>query len=352
MELIQEATDILGQAQVHRPQWSAEQLLAERLGCLPVDLYVEAPPIAKEESGQFFADVAARAGGVPLQYLLGSTDFYGREFAVGPGVFIPRPETEVLIDVVLEIMGSPAHRGRGVQARSSAPARPTSLREIPRSSPTDQHAGDTMPARDFECLHAPSPAGRLAPDTRSVYEACPTPARSAGFVLVDVGTGSGAIAITLAKEQPGLRVIAIDPSTVALHFARRNAQRHECQISLLQGDLLECLVPHSVDLVIANLPYLDPAEASTWPRELSWEPWLALDGGKGGVELIGRLLAQAPGVLRPGGRVVLEIGMDQGESVRTLAERHGFQVEQILPDLAGIERIAILRAMNPSAWKN
>ena len=286
LEMIQEAAGILLEARVHRPQWTAEQLLAERLGCLPVDLYVEPPAVPSKKSVQFLSDIAARANGVPLQYLLGSADFYGREFSVGPGVFIPRPETEVLIDAVLNMLSIPV-RAELVEARG----------------------GDSP-------------------------------------VLVDVGTGSGAIAITLAKERPGLRPLAVERSSVALHFARRNALRHRAEVSFIQGDLLAGLVPQSVDCIVANLPYLNPTDALTWPRELAWEPWLALDGGVEGVALIEQLLAQAPRVLKLEGRVVLEIGMGQAEQVRTLAEENGFEPEKIIPDLAGLDRVMVLRWSN------
>ena len=129
LDLIQEGARTLAAARVHRPEWTAEHLLAERLGCLPVDLYSSPPAIELEKSFRYRADVAARAGGVPLQYLLGTADFYGRRFAVGLGVFNPRPETEILVETVLDLLGS---------------------------TPT-------------------------------------------GFRVADVGTGSGAIAVTLAK---------------------------------------------------------------------------------------------------------------------------------------------------------
>ena len=272
IELIQEAADILERAQIHRPHWTAEQLLAERLGCLPVDLYVQTFPIPADESARFLADAAARAGGVPLQYVLGSAEFYGREFEVGPGVFIPRPETEVLIEVVMDSF------------------------------------------------------------TRATQ-------------VVDVGTGSGVIAVTLAKERPGLRWVAVERSTVALHFARRNALRHGCAVHLLQGDLLGSLAAGCVDGVVANLPYLIPEEAGSWPRELAWEPWLALDGGRGGMELTAKLMGQAATVLRPEGGLMLEIGKGQAWEVSVLAEQYGFRVERIVPDFAGIERVVAL-------WKN
>ena len=150
LDLIQQGTRLLEQEQVHRPQWTAEQLLAERVGCLPVDLYTLKVKILEGDRILYLADVAARASGVPLQYLLGTADFYGRRFAVGPGVFNPRPETEVLVETALGLLEGTA-------------------------------------------------------------------------AVADVGTGSGAIAVTLAKERPRLEVAAVECSSVALHFARRNA---------------------------------------------------------------------------------------------------------------------------------
>ncbi len=281
IELIQEGTRVLEQAQVHRPQWTAEQLLAERVGCLPVDLYAMAPKLLEGDLLLYRADVAARANGVPLQYLLGTADFYGRRFAVGPGVFNPRPETELLVEVALDVIAR---------------------REAPKQSPGKQ-------------------------------------------VVADIGTGSGAIAVTLSKERPELEVIAIEQSSVAMHFACRNAAAHGCEIRFLHGNLLEGFEPESLDAIVANPPYLDPEQAKNWPRELAWEPWLALDGGTEGVELIGTLMRQAAAVLKPGGPMILEIGMDQANSVRILAEQNGFCVDRIVKDLADLDRVAVL-------WKN
>ncbi len=301
--LIQEGTQTLEKAGVHRPQWTAEQLLAERLGCLPVDLYISAPAIELKKSFQYRADVAARAGGVPLQYLLGTADFYGRRFAVGPGVFNPRPETELLVEVVLNLLV----RGEPVEPRTFV------LRQ--------------------------------AQDER--------------LRIADVGTGSGAIAVTLAKEwlrleeasprafaqRPGLEMIAIEKSFVAIHFAQRNAAARGCAVRFLQGDLLEGFVPESLDAVVANPPYLDPAQAASWPRELAWEPWLALDGGQEGMEITAKLIRQAARILKPSGWLALEIGMDQAAGVRRLAEQNGFHADRIFQDLAGLDRVAVL-------WKN
>lgn len=296
-DLIQHGAAILSDAKVHRPQWTAEQLLAERLGCLPVDLYVQPPRVTEEVSVRYRADIAARAGGVPLQYLLGSAEFYGRRFAVGPGVFNPRPETEILVETVLELIP---------------------VRGEPFGS----------------AVHPELVEGERPAQDRLV---------EARLGIADVGTGSGAIAVTLAAERPDLEVAAVDRSEVALHFARRNAHVHGCPVRFLQGDLLEGFGPGSLDGVVSNPPYLDPGRAGEWPKELSWEPWLALNGGEKGLESIERLASQARVVLRPGGWLSLEIGMEQGEAVRGIAARHGFCVEKIQKDLAGLDRVAVLK---------
>ncbi len=268
------ATETLESAGTPRPRWTAEQLLSRRLGCEPVELYLEPPAPGPAQSVQFFGDVAARASGIPLQYLLGTAAFYGREFSVGPGVFVPRPETELLVDTALELL-----KGR----ESSDPC------------------------------------------------------------VLDVGTGSGAIAVTLALERSGLRISALDVSVYALSFARRNAKRHGCRIPFVRQDLLQRAAPRSADMIIANLPYLDPEQAVCWPIELHWEPWLAVDGGEQGVAGIQGLVGQALPVLRPGGRLLLEIGGGQAGGLRDFAPRNGFEMERIVPDLAGIDRVAVLK---------
>jgi release factor glutamine methyltransferase len=302
---------------VHRPQWTAEQLLAERLGCLPVDLYAMAPKLLEGDLLLYRADVAARANGVPLQYLLGTADFYGRRFAVGPGVFNPRPETEILIETVLDLLAV-------------------------RAGSFDSAGHSTFPI-----------VLSLSKDEGD------RPAQDERFRIVDVGTGSGAIAVTLAKEwlrledasprasaqRPELEMVAVERSSVAFHCARRNAAVHGCAVRFLLGNLLEGFAPESVDAIVANPPYLNPAQAKSWPRELAWEPWLALDGGEEGIEITAKLIRHAARALKPSGWMALEIGMDQAKGVRGLAEQNGFYVDRIVQDLAGLDRVAVL-------WKN
>jgi release factor glutamine methyltransferase len=210
--------------------------------------------LTPDQASRFTELVARRAEAEPVAYLVGSKEFYGLEFKVDARVLIPRPETELLVDAVLDHL-------------------------------------ETRPD----------------PDT----------------LIADVGTGSGAIAIAIAANWEQARVYAIDLCADALAAARRNVERLDKrgQITLLQGDLLAPL-PQKVDIIAANLPYISGTDyARLSPGVRDYEPELALAAGPKGLDVIERLLAQAPEHLNPGGILFLEIGYDQGEAVLNLAHR-------------------------------
>ncbi len=158
--------------------------------------------------------------------------------------------------------------------------------------------------------------------------------------IVDVGTGSGAIAVTLALKLPQARIVAVDIAWEALLIAQVNALRHGVaeRLGFVLGDLLAALIG-PFDAIIANLPYVSEAELEA--LEVGrWEPRIALDGGSDGLDLIRRLLGQAPRRLAPGGLLALEIGADQGKRVEALCHAAFPYAEvAILPDLAGLDRI-------------
>jgi len=164
-------------------------------------------------------------------------------------------------------------------------------------------------------------------------------------VVADVGTGSGAIAVSLAVHLPQVVVYATDASPGALEVAARNCRRHgvEDRVHLLQGHLLEPL-PEPVDLIAANLPYVSQAELAQLPPEINcYEPREALNGGPDGLDLIRRLLAQAGWYLKPGGVVLAEIGATQGQAVVTLAKRYFPAARaEIGRDYAGLDRVVVV----------
>lgn len=180
------------------------------------------------------------------------------------------------------------------------------------------------------------------PDTETAIEEAleRLPAGTTGARLADVGTGSGAIALALAKTRPGNTVYACDVSPDALAVARANAERLALEVTFLEGDLdqpLRALEP--LDLIVANLPYVRAADIAALAIEVRAEPWLALDGGDDGLALVRRLVAAAPALLAPGGALVLEIGQGQATETAALCRAAGLEEVRARADLGGIERV-------------
>lgn len=194
---------------------------------------------------------------------------------------------------------------------------------------------------DFELLVTPAVL-IPRPETELLLEAALDFARENRVQrAVDVGTGSGALAVGLARHVPGARVFATEISSAALAVALRNAARYELPIDFMQGDLLAPLIERGlqVDLLLANLPYIPSAEVPTLAVS-RYEPLPALDGGADGLDIIRRLLAQAPTVCRAGACLLLEIGAGQGDAVAQAAwQALRPQSCAVLPDYAGHERI-------------
>ncbi|MBP6016805.1 MAG: peptide chain release factor N(5)-glutamine methyltransferase [Candidatus Promineofilum sp.] len=184
------------------------------------------------------------------------------------------------------------------------------------------------------------------PETEQLVETAVAWGKEQGPIrIVDVGTGSGCIAVSLAQRLPAAEVIAVDLSTAALAVATTNAARHAPgRIDFVQADLLSALAP-GFDLIAANLPYIAGHEWPTLPIGVkSYEPRVALWGGSDGLDLIRGLIPQAAGRLRPGGLALLEIGWRQGEAVASLARKSFPEAEvRVLSDFAGHDRLVMIR---------
>ena len=272
----------LAAARVDAPRLVAEALLAQAISLSRVQLLARAEqPLSPDQLERYHALVGRCESGEPLAYVLGRREFYGLEFVVDRRVLIPRPETELLIETAIAV----------AQARS-------------------------------ESAHV-------------------------GYAIADIGTGSGAIAVTLAACLPQARVIATDVSPEALVVARENAQRHavDDRVEFRAGDLLAPL-DAPVDLIVANLPYIRSAECARPPHAIRrYEPVVALDGGPDGLELVRRLLSEAPRAIRPGGSILIEIGASHGDAAAELA-RDAFAEAaeiQVKADLAGLDRLLVIR---------
>jgi release factor glutamine methyltransferase len=241
--------------------------------------------ISSADADRFFALISRRAAGEPTQHLTGKQEFWGLEFEVTPDVLIPRPETEHLIEVALDRLA---------------------LRELR--------------------------AGRKQTLTGE------------GLQIADIGTGSGCIAIALAKELPGATIHATDISTAALAVAQRNAARHSVagQIHFLESNLLDGVLhsQRSFDLIATNPPYIGRCEAATLMREVrDHEPEIALYGGEEGYELYADLITQAAAHLKAGGILVLELGHNSLLAVQPLLDVPTWTNVGVTNDLAGISRV-------------
>jgi release factor glutamine methyltransferase len=252
------------------PRRDADLLLAHLLGCDQTALLTHPERLlSAAELEQFDRLVERRLASEPMQYLTGEQEFFGLRFEVSPAVLIPRPETEHLVEAVLE---------------------------------------------RFK--------------------------REEAVRIVDVGTGSGAIAVALAQALPRSRVTAVDLFPAAIEVARRNAERHGVidRLTLLTSDLLEAVDSAGFDAVVANPPYIAEGEVLE-PQVANYEPHSALYAGATGLEVYGRLIPQAAGVLKPGGWLLLEIGYGQSSAVRNLMD--GWAGVTLVNDLQGIPRVIL-----------
>jgi release factor glutamine methyltransferase len=265
----------LKRTQSKSPPLSADLLLACVLHWDRVRILTHPEESISDEAWARFQElVLRRAGGEPLQYLTGEQEFYGLPFRTGPGALIPRPETEILVENAIRLIGS--------------------------------HPG----AR-----------------------------------FLDVGTGSGCIAVSIAHEVPTVAGWAVDLSSAALEIARENARRHGVaeRILLVRSNLLDCF-PRSpaFDFIFCNPPYVALKDCDSLPSEVKdYEPHLALFGGESGMQIYQDLIPEVPSRLVPGGHLLVELGAGQAEQVKQLVEHEGLAVETIVNDLQGIPRCLI-----------
>ncbi len=284
IELLQWSTNILKDHQVENPRLNAELLYAHSLNLNREELYVRLHREVQEgEKKTLEKLIERRLSGEPLQYILGRQEFWSIDLKVDPRVLIPRPETELLVEQSLSIL------------------------------------------------------------SEKTFEKGPS--------VLEIGTGSGAIVIALAKEMGHLFVVATDISRDALVLARENAQAAGVQhrIGFVQGDLFGPLRPlretRPFDLILSNPPYIVRRKIDTLAKEVKdHEPTIALNGGKDGLAFYRRIIPEAPGYLREGGWLLLEVALGQDSDVSDLIEEEGsFFKPECIPDLSGIGRVVKAR---------
>jgi len=294
--LLKQGIHLLRAAHVPSDTLAAELLLLHATGRDRTWLYAHPEELVPEAVAQEFLHlIQRRIAGEPTQHLTGHQEFWGLDFEVTPDVLIPRPETEHLIEVAL----------------------------------------DRLTVREIRAGRAPKLTGE-------------------NVTIIDIGTGSGCIAIAFAKELPAAQIFATDISPAALIVAQRNAARlgFANRISFVASDLFTAFSGSSnqslvtnhqsprFDLVISNPPYIAEREKAALPIEVrDHEPPSALYGGEEGYELYGRLIPEAARYLKPGGLLVLELGHDSLPAVRPLLESSDWTNLLVTNDLAGIPRV-------------
>jgi release factor glutamine methyltransferase len=266
-------TDRFEQQLLDAPRLTAELLLAHALRTDRLQLYLDLErPLQADELAGVRALIRRRTNGTPTQYLTGSREFYGRPFCVDPRVLIPRPETELLVEEVLQIV----------------------------------------------------------PDPASVE-------------VLDVGTGSGCIAATLAAERSNASVWATEISSDACEVARLNLENLGLsgRVKLLKGDLFAPIpLDQRFDVIVSNPPYVASHEVAGLSTEVRQEPLTALDGGEDGLAVIRRLIEQSKAFLKPGGLLAFEISETHGPAVLNLLTSEGYREARISKDLARLDRFA------------
>jgi release factor glutamine methyltransferase len=311
---------------VSSPRLDAELLLSHALGCDRVRLYMDMPrALDAAELAAIKALVVRRRKREPVAYILGRREFYLRSFEVTHDVLIPRPETEVLVDRALEAL--PAREGGG-----------------DRDGEHDgegEREGEGEGEREREGEREGEREREGAVEGEGAVEV-EEPVKA-----LDLCTGSGAVAISLALERPQLVVDATDVSEAALAVARRNAAQLGAseRVRFFAGDLFDAVRERGpYALIVANPPYVGEAEWPSLAPELAHEPRLALLAGHDGLDVLRRLCAEVADFLAPGGVALFELGMGQADAVRALLEADArLHAVQAHKDLAGIERIVQAR---------
>lgn len=391
MKLLTTTTPFFQKKGIPSARLDAELLLAFVLKCSRVQLYTRFDqPLTDDELGQFRSLVARRAAREPVAYLLGKKEFWGLDFCVGPGVLIPRPDTEILLEEALRLLGSSKRRGlekksgkralvwnaevlalaeqqrlARVSEAAAGEGEPKGSVEAPAVS---ESAPEGVRSGEWEGEREGAPAGISEPNSQAQVEASggqqrvasasgpdgSAPSEEAGGeprLVLDVCTGSGILPICMARDS-GARAIGVDISSEALEYARRNVELHAPPggVALLRGDLLAPVPARfqgRFDLITCNPPYIAlEAYGGLEPEIVKFEPALALKGGVDGLVLYVRMIPALGRWLKPGGHILFEVGdAVQGENVLGRLLKAGLCEGALLKDLSGAVRV--VRAQKP-----
>jgi release factor glutamine methyltransferase len=285
-DLLEVTAEYLKKKDIDSPRLCAEILLAYQLKTSRIKLYLNFDqPVSEKDLNEYRALIQRRLKREPVQYITGVQEFWSKEFMVGPQVLIPRPETEVLVEQTLAVLGN-------------------------------KKEGE----------------GTIVPG------------------ILDVGTGSGAVAVSLAGELPDADVWAGDISEEALEIAKANARKHgvEERIHFIKSDIFSALDPlQRFNVIISNPPYIPSEDVDALQPEVSrYEPRTALDGGEGGLFFIKKLILEAKEFLKPGGWLIMEMGPFQTAKAMEIVEKSRYYPEKkVVKDYSRCDRVVMARML-------
>ena len=299
LDKLRKAKEFLERSGIKDAGREAELIIAYCLDINRVALYRDNPLIPEDIILKIDSLLKKRAKRQPLQYILGYTEFYGLKIKVGKGVLIPRPETELLVEEAIKVVRSQQFN-------------PPLLTGNPPSPPFSK--------------------GGMG-----------------GFVsILDLCTGSGCIALALAKEFPDAQVYGTDISEIAIRYAKGNAKLNKIKnVAFVKGSLFKPVKKsrNTFDLIVSNPPYIKRNDIKNLQIEIKdWEPVKALDGGEDGLDYYRAIIPEAKNYLKECGCLMFELGVSQANSVRKIAEDAGFVNISLIKDYAGINRILIAKS--------
>lgn len=305
LEALKELSGALSAYGIESAHRESEIILSGCIGIDKIELYRDNPALSASQVEEIQQVIKRRSNREPVQYIIGHVDFCGLKIKVGPGVLIPRPETELLVEEVLKAVTS------------------NKLRV------TSSDRAEEQKSRRSEVKTSGLPNFRTSefPDS--------------SLKILDLCTGSGCLALALANHFPDSDIFATDVSEKAMEYARENSKINGIKnVKFMTGNLFEPVKGMRFDIIVSNPPYIKRSDINNLQPEIRvWEPKEALDGGEDGLQFYRRIFALSAGYLKSDGHIIVELGNGEYTDAVKIAEESGLKCMSLIKDYSGIKRL-------------